>query len=298
MARLPEPLQARLEDAARAYFDAPGFAIDFSEPRGAPALFTPTSPAWRIMKNPVALTIGGIAAVILELAEPRVRTGVWDHTNFRTDPVRRMKRTGMAAMVTIYAPAEKARAMIAGVVRAHDRIQGMTPAGTHYRANDEELLNWVQATASYGFFEAYHRFVQPLSSAQLDRAYADGYEAAALYGARGAPRSSAEMARLFDVMRPTLERSDIVFDFLEIVRSAPILPSTALRRLMVRAAVELTPPWARDILGLDARHGLRIGGAAALRAIGAATDRLLIENAPPAQACQRMGLPSDFLYRR
>lgn len=297
MARLPQPLHARLEEAARSYFDAPGLNIDFSKPPGAAALFAPTSVAWRVMKNPVALTIGGIAAVILELAEPRVRTGVWEFTTFRSDPVARMKRTGMAAMVTIYAPAEQARAMIAGVVRAHGRIEGVTPAGVPYRANDEELLNWVQATAGYGFFEAYHRFVRPLSASEMDRVYDEGHEAASLYGAHGAPRSAAEMAALFAEMRPKLERSQIVFDFLEIVRNAPILPSRALQRLMVRAAVDLTPSWARDILGLDARYGLRPGGATALRALGAASDRIAIESAPPAQACVRMGLPADYLYR-
>src|SRR5574338_715532 len=128
MAHLPAPLQARLEEAARGYFDAPGLKpFDFSKPAGAPALFAPTAVAWRVMKNPVALTIGGIAAVILELAEPRVRTGVWEHTTFRTDPVGRMKRTGMAAMLSVYGPADAARAMIAGIVRAHERIEGVTP---------------------------------------------------------------------------------------------------------------------------------------------------------------------------
>lgn len=297
MAQLPAPLQARLEAAARGYFDAPGFAVDFSKPDGAPALFAPSSVAWRVMKNPVALVIGGVAAVILELAEPRVRTGVWEHTTFRTDPVARMKRTGLAAMVTIYAPAETARAMIAGVVRAHGRVEGVTPAGAPYRANDEELLNWVQATAGYGFFEAYHRFVRPLSAREMDGLYDEGHEAAALYGAQGAPRSQREMAALFAAMRPKLERSQIVFDFLEIVRNAPILPSRSLQRLMVRAAVDLTPPWVRDILGLDARHGLRPGGATALRALGAASDRIVLESAPPAQACVRMGLPANYLYR-
>src|SRR6185503_16828785 len=205
MARLPAPLQARLEDAARAYFDAPGVAVDFASPDGAPALFAPTSLAWRVMKNPVALTIGGIAAVILELAEPRVRTGVWEHTTFRTDPVGRMRLTGMAAMVTVYAPADVARAMIAGVVRAHGRVEGVTPAGVAYRANDEELLNWVNGTAGYGFFEAYSRFVRPLSVREMDQLFAEGEEAAALYGAHGAPRSAADMQRMFAAMRPKLE---------------------------------------------------------------------------------------------
>jgi uncharacterized protein (DUF2236 family) len=297
MARLPAPLQQRLEDAARGYFDTPGHRIDFTQPQGAAALFEPTSLAWRVMKNPAALTIGGIAAVILELAEPRVRTGVWEHTTFRTDPVTRMRRTGMAAMVTVYGPEDAARAMIAGIVRAHGRVEGVTPAGAPYRANDEELLNWVNATAGYGFFEAYHRFVRPLSSREMDQVYAEGEEAAALYGAHGAPKSAAEMTALFAAMRPKLERSEIVLDFLEIARNAPLLPSRSLQRMMVRAAVELTPDWARRILGLGSGFGLRPGGESALRALGAASDYIVLESAPPSQACVRLGLPADYLYR-
>jgi uncharacterized protein (DUF2236 family) len=297
MARLPAPLQQRLEDAARGYFDTPGHRIDFTQPHGAAALFAPTSLAWRVMKNPVALTIGGIAAVILELAEPRVRTGVWEHTTFRTDPVTRMRRTGMAAMVTVYGPADAAGAMIAGIVRAHGRVEGVTPAGAPYRATDEELLNWVNATAGYGFFEAYHRFVRPLSAREMDQVYAEGEEAAALYGAHGAPKSAAEMQALFAAMQPKLERSEIVFDFLEIARNAPLLPSRSLQRMMVRAAVELTPDWARRILGLRSGLGLRPGGESALRALGAASDHIVLESAPPSQACTRLGLPADYLYR-
>jgi uncharacterized protein (DUF2236 family) len=208
-----------------------------------------------------------------------------------------MRRTGMAAMVTVYGPADKARAMIAGVVRAHERVEGVTPTGAPYRANDEELLNWVNATAGYGFFEAYHRFVRPLTRAEMDQVYAEGEEAAGLYGAHGAPRSAAEMTALFAMMRPKLERSQIVFDFLEIVRNAPLLPSRALQRMMVRAAVELTPAWARDILHLGSRYGLRPGGETALRTLGAASVRIVLESAPPSQACVRLGLATDYLYR-
>jgi uncharacterized protein (DUF2236 family) len=283
---------------AGAYFEAPGMArVDFSAPAGAAALFAPDSVSWRVMKNPVALMVGGIAAVILELAEPRVRTGVWEHTSFRKDPVLRMKRTGHAAMVTIYAPADAARAMIAGVVRAHERVVGETPTGAPYRANDQELLDWVQATAGFGFFEAYRRFVRPLSQVELDHVYKEGAGSAALYGAHGAPRSTAEMEALFAAMRPKLERSDIVFEFLDIVRAAAILPSRRLQRLMIRAAVEITPDWAREILGLGKKFGLRAGEAHLVSVIGAASDRIPILSAPPAKACARLGLPADYLYR-
>ena len=82
-----------------------GGAIDFSRPAGEPALGAPNSVAWRIFKNPVTTYIGGVTAVILELAEARVRTGVWKHSGFRKDPLRRLRRTGLAAMVTITEPA-------------------------------------------------------------------------------------------------------------------------------------------------------------------------------------------------
>jgi uncharacterized protein (DUF2236 family) len=103
-----------------------------------------------VFKNPLSLFIGGVAAVIMELAEPRVRTGVWEHTTFRVDPIRRLQRTGLAAMVTIYGARRTAEAMIARVRRMHDRVTGSTPTGKTYRANDLELLNWVQGIADFG----------------------------------------------------------------------------------------------------------------------------------------------------
>lgn len=298
MARLPAPLQTRIEAMAAGFLEAPGLPrVDFTQPAGAPALFAADSVAWRVMKNPLALVIGGMAGVILELAEPRVRTGVWKHTRFREDPLGRMKRTGHAAMATIYAPAEIARALIAGVSRRHAQVTGATPAGAAYTASDPELLEWVQATAAFGFLEAYRRFARTLSPTECDRFYAEGAPAAALYGATGAPRSFVEIEALFARMRGKLERSDIVLEFHSILRTAPLLPARPLQSLCIRAAVEITPGWVRDILGLGKSYGLPPGGETTLHALGAAADRLTLSNAPPAQACVRLGLPTDYLYR-
>lgn len=136
-------------------------AVDFTRPAGEAALAAADSVSWRIFKNPVALFVGGVAAVILELAEPAVRTGVWEHTDFRRDLVRRLERTGLAAMVTVYGARNVAEKMIAHVVSLHRGVQGTTPAGEPYRANDPRLLTWVQATAAFGFIEAYARYVGP-----------------------------------------------------------------------------------------------------------------------------------------
>jgi uncharacterized protein (DUF2236 family) len=83
----------------------------FAEPEGEPALVPADSVSCRIFKNPVALFVDGVAAVILELAEPSVRTGAWEHSGFRRDPV-----------------------------RLHDRVTGAMPAGEAHRANDVRLL--------------------------------------------------------------------------------------------------------------------------------------------------------------
>ncbi len=277
-----------------------GRAIDFSRPAGEPALGAPASVSWRIFKNPVTTYIGGVTAVILELAEPRVRTGVWEHSGFRRDPLRRLRRTGLAAMVTVYGARSAAEAMIARVRRMHDRVRGETPRGEAYSANDPELLNWVQATAAFGFLQAYHVYAAPLPLAERDRYYRDGELAARLYGATEPPRSEAELEALFLAMRPRLEASPIIFEFLHIMRTARILPPLLqpVQPLLVRAAVSLTPPWVRDCLAIGEDLGLRTWEGALVRRGCALADRIVLESSPAVQACIRLGLPANCLYKR
>lgn len=278
----------------------PGTGFDFSNPSGEPSLAAPDSVSWQVFKNPIALFIGGVTAVLLELAEPRVRTGVWEHSTFRTDPITRMRRTGLAAMVTVYGARSKAEAMIAGVGRMHARVAGRTPAGEAYAAGDPVLLDWVQATASFGFLEAYHAYVRPLSASEKNRFYAEARPAARLYGATGAPASLFELDAQFKAMRPNLEPSGIVFEFLDIVCRAPILPAPLkpFQRALVRAAVEIAPGWLHEILELGEEWCLGSWEAKLVRLAGRAAERIVISRGPAAQACRRMGLPANYLYAR
>jgi len=287
------------DSTARRLLEPPnGVRVDFSQPRGEEALIPANSISWRIFKNPVALFVGGVAAVILELAEPKVRTGVWDHTSFRTDPVTRLRRTGLAAMITIYGARSTAEKMISGVVRLHGKVTGTTPAGASYNANDVDLLTWVQATAGFGFAEAYSRFVRPLSRDDFDHVYKESAPAANLYGALDAPTSAAEMNALFDSMKLRLEPSPIIFEFLQIMRDAPILPMPMrpVQGMLIRAAVDMTPDWLRERLGLDATHGLRSWERPLVRMAGRMSDRMLFRWSPAVQSCVRLGLPETYLY--
>jgi uncharacterized protein (DUF2236 family) len=274
--------------------------VDFRQPAGEPALAAPDSVSWRVFKNPVSLFVGGVTAVILELAEPRVRTGVWEHSSFRSDPLPRLKRTGLAAMVTVYGPRSTAEAMIAGVRRMHDGVTGDTPAGAAYRANDVALLDWVQATASYGFLEAYHAFAAPLSDVERDQFHAEAAPAAALYGAVGAPASVADWEAQLMAMLPRLEPHAIVFEFLGLMKSIAILPPPlrGLQGALIRAAVAITPVEVRAVLGLGAAWDLGPVEGRLVRWAGATADRMAIKGTPAVEACQRLGLPADYLYKR
>lgn len=293
-------LRGRLEAAARELLTPDDLSVDFTRPAGEPALVAPDSVSWRVFKNPVTMFVGGVAAVILELAEPRVRAGVWEHSSFRRAPVNRLRRTGLAAMVTVYGARSVAEAMIAGVNRMHERVRGHAEGGASYHASDPELLNWVQATAAFGFLEAYAAYVAPIGAADRDAYYAEGTEAARLYGATKPPSSQRELESMFAAMEPKLERSDVILEFLSIMNAARILPG-ALRLaqgLFVRAAVEILPDRLRCLTGLGQHFGLRAWEAPLVRAASVAADRLVLRSSPAVQACRRLGLPEDYLYRR
>jgi uncharacterized protein (DUF2236 family) len=288
-------------DAVAAKLVRPGDAVvDFTEPRDEAALASPDSVSWRIFKNPIAVFAGGVAAVILELADPAVRSGVWQHSSFRSNPVHRLKRTGLAAMVTVYGARSLAERMIAEVVALHARVKGRTPKGEAYRANDPALLDWVHGTAAFGFVEAYSRLVCRLSDAERDRYWREGLPAALLYGATDVLGSPTAFERLLEGKRARLEASPTVFEFLKILRTAPVFPQPLrpLQGLLIGAAVELVPDWVRERLGLGEAYGLRPWQRPLVKALGRMAERTMLRSSPAVQACRRLGLGDDYIYRR
>jgi uncharacterized protein (DUF2236 family) len=264
-------------------------AFDFSQPPGEPALAPHDGVLWQVFANPVSLFIGGVAAVLLELAEPSVRAGVWGQGGFRHDPVMRLRRTGFAAMMTVYGPRTAAEHLIARVVRMHGHVRGTTTDGTAYHANDPRLLDWVHATATFGFVQAYDRYVRPLPAADKDRAYAEGVPAARLYGGTGTLHSWDAWEALLAATAPGLAGSDVLAEFLRLMGAAPIVPAPlrALQRLLVRAAVEIVPEPVRSLPQLRGQ-GLRRGEGALVRALARGVMLLPLGNVPAVQAARRL----------
>jgi len=271
---------------------------DFLQPRGEPALLPSDSVSWKIFKNPLGLYIGGVTAVVLQLAEPRVGSGVWRYSAFRQRPLERLQRTAHAAMMTVYGPRSRTEQLIAAVSRLHSRVRGIASDGRVYCASDPELLEWVHATACFGFLEAYHAYVKPLAPFERDRFYSESRLAAELYGAKSTPSSPAAVEALFARMGGQLQRSDIVLDFLRIMRRVPALPAPLrpFQGVLIKAAIEVIPAGLRSRIGLGDAWSLGPWQRSLVCRAGDVAERLVLSTNPAVQACRRLGLPDEFLY--
>jgi uncharacterized protein (DUF2236 family) len=280
----------RLDALAAALMRPEGVpAPDLTRPEGEPGLFALDSVTWRVFRNPVSLLVGGVAAVLLELAHPAVREGVWRHGRFREDPLGRIRRTGHAAMLTVYAPRSVALPAIARVVRRHEGIAGRTPDGRPFRASDPELLGWVHATAVHGFAAAYDRHVRALGEPGLSDAFAESAPVGRLHGVRDPPTDLAGWHALLKRTAPDLEPSPILEEFLGTMRTAPLLPGPlrALQPPAMRAAAGLVPEALRGPLGL-AGHRPSQADAALLRMAAGLAERVRLPSHPASQAVIRL----------
>lgn len=286
-------------DAARPYGSAmPRF--DFSLPKGDPGLLGPGSMGWKVSANPVVSAVGGIAAVILELAEKHVRAGVWDHSTFKVEPIRRMERTGMAAAAVTYGPTAMAEQTFQRVTRMHERVTGTTHDGESYHAMEPALLTWVHATASWGFLNAYKRYADPkLSREDEDRYYREGEVIGKGFGAEWVPTSAREMDAYMAEMTPTLYANETVQEFIGLVRNATPLGAAGkpLQRLVTQAAIDLLPEHLQKQCGVAVSAATKPMVRPAMRALASTAGFAMrfAKDQPAYQACRRMGVSTDCL---
>src|ERR1700693_5355102 len=78
----------------------------------APGLYGPDSEAWRLNREAMLLLGAGPRALLLQIAHPAVAAGVADHSDFRTDPWRRLAGTLRSYLTIVYGSAATARAEI------------------------------------------------------------------------------------------------------------------------------------------------------------------------------------------
>jgi uncharacterized protein (DUF2236 family) len=130
-----------------------------------PGLYSEQSITRRVNRENV-LILGGGRALLMQLAHPSVAAGVDDHSDFRTHPVRRLRRTIRMTMAIVFGDQDTAQAAARAVNSVHARVKG-----DGYHALDPELLLWVHATLVDSALVTYATFVQPLSERERDEFY-------------------------------------------------------------------------------------------------------------------------------
>ena len=296
---MPSPLAHPLRAWVLRAFPRGESGIDYDNPTGDPGLFDPDSATWQVHADFAGMLSGGLCALVLQTLHPAALAGVWDHSNFRTDLVGRLRRTTHFVAGTSYAPREQAEKLIARVRRIHDQVQGHTQTGEPYSANDPALLTWVHVTEAFGFLQGYRRFAGPVPVADADRYYDESRCVAEALGARAVPRSEADVATYFEDVQPRLAFTDRSREVLRVLDTMPLpVPMAGVsRKVFLGAGMALLPDWARERLGRGRAERSRDALAARLLATAAPLFRAGLNDGPAQHACRRVGLDPTWVRR-
>ena len=261
----------------------------FAPTPGAPTLLPAGGAAWLVHAE-ASMMVGGIRALLLQSLHPVAMQGVGEHSDFRADPLGRLRRTVFFLGTTTYCSLAEASEALAAVRRVHLSVSGTTPDGRRYRADDPDLLAWVHATEVDSFLEAFLRYGRrprrgrtvlaanlpaihgngdgtrhttdprrlargaiPLADLP-DRYVAEMATVAERLGLDCPPRGRAELAAVIDGFRPAVASTDLSRQATYFLRAFPLPPlARQAYRVLFWAAVDSLPPWAQDL------HGLRCG---------------------------------------
>src|SRR4029079_2995760 len=133
-----------------------------------PGRYGPDSEAWRLNREAMLLLGAGPRALLLQLAHPAVAAGVADHSDFRTDPWRRLAGTLRSYLTIVYGLTVAARAEIRLLNTLHVGI-----TGPGYAARDPELSLWVHATLVDSTMAVADAWLEPLPQDRRSSYYAE-----------------------------------------------------------------------------------------------------------------------------
>ncbi len=236
-------------------------------------LFGPGSMVWQVHGDVTTMMVGGIAGLMLQMLDPRVLAGVWDHSTFRQDMRGRLRRTAAFLARTTYGDRDSVMAEIARIRRIHDHVKGVLPDGTPYSANDPQALAWVHVTESTCFLDSFIRYRAPyMAMRNRDRYFDEMAEIGTMLGADPVPRSDRAARRMLRDARPILAYDDRTREVAGLLLNQPVSNPRLLpfHHLSMQAGIDLLPTWAQTM------HGLSVPLAARIALRGSTTGMAMI----------------------
>jgi uncharacterized protein (DUF2236 family) len=216
-------------------------------------LFGPGSITWHIHSEPSTL-IGGLRALLIQALHPVAMAAVSQHSDYRSNPWGRFRRTSEYLQLTVFGSTEQAEAAGRRVRAIHKKVSGFDEVtGRSYRADDPDLLLWVHAVEVHSFLTAYRRYGGWVSGEDADRYVGEMVRSAELVGL-GADDVPHTLAELRDYLRGVqdLQPTPAAKEGIKYVLSPPMpLPARPLWAIPATAAVAILPRWARRMYGLS-----------------------------------------------
>ncbi|HEV2250146.1 MAG TPA: oxygenase MpaB family protein [Candidatus Limnocylindria bacterium] len=202
------------------------------------------------------LLLGGTAALLMQVAHPLVAAGVEEHSDFRRDPLGRLRRTLNTTLAVVFAEPAEARAALRRIDRRHGPVRGTAADGRSYEARDPALLLWVQSTLVLTSLRLYDAVAGPLPRADREAYWQETRPIATALGIPMGrqPRTIADLERYERAMLDGAVRPDVT--------------SVRVARAVLRPIGRLPEPlyWPSDAIAaalvpapLRAPFGLRYG---------------------------------------
>jgi uncharacterized protein (DUF2236 family) len=257
--------------------DAPERSVRFEDD---PGLFGPGSATWEVHGD-ASMMIGGLRALLLQTMHPPTMAGVAEHSNYRTEPLGRLHRTGGFVGTTTFGTTQEANDAIRVVRRVHTRVRGTMADGTPYDATDPHLILWVHCTEVDSFLRARERYGVPRLTAGAQDRYVDEMAIIAeKLGAIDGPRSRAELRATLEDFRPELAVGPQARETLRFLAWPPLpLAIRPTYGVVFAAAASMLPGFARRMLWLPVAPlaeplAIRPAATALMRTLGWALGEL------------------------
>lgn len=254
-----------------------------TDPAAALTVAAPESLTWRVHLDR-AMWIAGVRGLMLQALHPLAMQGVWQRSDFRTDPTGRLLRTADFVATMTYGSPEEAEALGERVRTLHSRLGFSDPeTGRRHRVDEPELLLWVHCAEVASYLEVTVRAGLEVTPEEADRYFAEQRTTAAHVGLDPAevPGTVAQMRAYLAGIRPRLRATAEARAAIRFLLW-PKLPerlkwlTTAKPLWLPLGALSYytLPPFARSALGvLPEPPGIEAAATAGLHAVRRVLDR-------------------------